>query len=81
MDIRSVKVKGNIYLRKEDVVAYLQEMAATEETDTRNRILTAAENLSEVGKKPVVASARCGHCGAPVRDSDIRICYKCGRIS
>jgi len=44
-NIRTVTVKDVKYLRAEDVAEYLLELAATEETDTRNRIEQAARNL------------------------------------
>jgi uncharacterized Fe-S cluster-containing radical SAM superfamily protein len=49
--VRFVNVRGAVYLRAEDVVMYLQEMAAAEETDTRNRIRGAAEILAQSAKK------------------------------
>lgn len=51
--IRFLTFKNVIYLRKEDVVGYIQELAATEETDIRNRYMEAARNLSVVGVKDV----------------------------
>jgi hypothetical protein len=47
MDVRFVAVKGVKYLRAEDVAEYLREVAATEPTDTRERLETAADNLTE----------------------------------
>lgn len=44
--VRYVVVKEHVYLRSEDVAAYLRELAAAEETDVRNRINTAADNLT-----------------------------------
>ena len=44
-NIRHVNIKGITYLRAEDVVSYIQEIAATEETDVRNRLNEAANNL------------------------------------
>jgi len=48
-DIRFVNINQTIYLRKEDVVAYIQELATSEETDTRNRIEEAAKNIGRIG--------------------------------
>ncbi len=47
-DIRFVEVRGVRYLRGEDVKQYLLTIAASEETDTRNRLSIAAENLVNV---------------------------------
>lgn len=48
--VRFVKTSlGVVYLRKEDVVDFLRDFAATEETDVRNRLNEAASNISEVG--------------------------------
>jgi hypothetical protein len=41
------------YLHKDDVVDYLFELAASEETDTRNRIEQAAMLMREVGNNNV----------------------------
>lgn len=43
--IKFIVVKGVKYLRAEDVASYLQEIAATEESDTRNRLNKAAQEL------------------------------------
>lgn len=44
--IRFIRANGGkTYLRLEDVVEYLREMAAVEETDTRNRFLEAADKM------------------------------------
>lgn len=45
MNVRTVTVKGVKYIRAEDVAEYIREMAATETTDTRDRLETAARNL------------------------------------
>src|SRR5690606_17589324 len=45
VEIRMVSANGATYLRQEDVVAYIREIAASEETDVRNRLLQAANNL------------------------------------
>ena len=44
--MRHVLANGTTYLRLEDVVTYIQQIAATEETDVRNRLNEAASNLS-----------------------------------
>lgn len=46
MNVRYVVVKGEKYLRAEDVANYLRELASTEETDTRNRLCAAAQSLT-----------------------------------
>lgn len=40
---RTVVVRGNVYLRVEDVAAYLVECGSGEETDVRNRLKEAAK--------------------------------------
>lgn len=45
VQVRCIEVKGNTYLRQEDVVAYIREIAGAEETDVRNRLLQAANNI------------------------------------
>lgn len=45
VQIRMISANGATYLRQEDVVTYIQEIATTEETDVRNRLLQAANNL------------------------------------
>lgn len=42
----------SLYIRKEDVVNYILELASTEETDVRIRLEEAAANLDKVGKLP-----------------------------
>lgn len=44
-EVGCIEVKGNTYLRQEDVVAYIREIAGAEETDVRNRLLQAANNI------------------------------------
>lgn len=51
-DIRFVTVKKVTYLCKEDVVDYIRDLAGSEETDVRNRLIIAAQNLSEVSCQP-----------------------------
>ncbi len=38
---------GAKYIRAEDVVDYLREIAATEPTDSRNRLEQAAKNIED----------------------------------
>lgn len=49
VNIRHVHVNGATYLRMEDVVSFIREIAGAEETDVRNRLNEAANNLT---KKP-----------------------------
>jgi len=46
LNIRVISWKGNSYLRKEDVVAYLLELAGSEETDARTRIEEGAARIN-----------------------------------
>jgi len=43
--MRTVTVKDIIYIRAADVGEYIRELAATEETDVRDRLYQAALNL------------------------------------
>jgi hypothetical protein len=45
-EMRMVKWKDILYLRKEDVVAYFLACSKNEETDTRARFCEAAANLA-----------------------------------
>lgn len=45
ISIRSIRYKNSEYLRLEDVAAFLNQLASSEETDTRNRLCMAALNL------------------------------------
>ncbi len=45
VNVRFVEVRGVKYLRAEDVKAYLDELAGSEETDVRARLQAAADNL------------------------------------
>lgn len=45
MNLRIITVRDVKYIRAEDVAEYIRELAATEETDTRNRLEQAAANL------------------------------------
>lgn len=43
--VRTVFLRGNTYLRLDDVVEFIQECGSGEETDVRNRLKEAASNL------------------------------------
>lgn len=45
--IRTVIVRGNTYLRVEDVAEYIRECEYGEETDVRNRLKKAADTLTD----------------------------------
>ena len=47
---RCVDVRGVRYLRSEDVVSLIRDVAATEETDVRNRLNEFADNLERESK-------------------------------
>ncbi|MCI0562344.1 MAG: hypothetical protein MN733_27990 [Nitrososphaera sp.] len=47
VNVRSIRANSTVYIRVEDVVAYLRGLAATEETDVRERLNQAADNLSK----------------------------------
>ncbi len=47
--MRFVNIKGSIYIRKEDIVEFIREIAGAEETDVRNRLNEAATNINKVG--------------------------------
>ena len=46
MDLRTVVVRGALYLRVEDVASLIMEVGGTEPTDTRNRLNELAHNLA-----------------------------------
>jgi hypothetical protein len=46
---RFIKANGNVYIRKEDVIRYLQEIASTQENDTRDSIINAANEVRKLG--------------------------------
>lgn len=46
IDFRYVTVRGVRYLHVDDVVSYVLQLAATEETDARRRLDEAARNLN-----------------------------------
>ncbi len=43
--MRTVKVKGAVYIRKEDVIELLMDIGATEVTDVRWRLERMAQNI------------------------------------
>lgn len=45
-DLRFVNVKGQSYVRVEDMVAYLREIAGSEATDVRKRFESAAYSIT-----------------------------------
>jgi hypothetical protein len=47
--VRFIRRNLSTYLRKEDVIDMINEIAATEETDVRNRFAALMENLEKVG--------------------------------
>lgn len=57
--MRFVKVSGAMYLRVEDVASFIQEIASGEETDVRNRMKEAADNLvrSQQNQLPLPSDA------------------------
>ncbi len=59
-NIRFVEVKGVKYLRAEDVAEMIRDMAATEETDVRNRFHAVAAELTApaVEETPVTPAER-----------------------
>lgn len=48
--MRFIKANEAVYIRKEDIIKYLLEIAGSEDTDTRNRLEAAASNVEKVGK-------------------------------
>lgn len=58
--VRFVIVREVKYLRADDVFSYIRQIAASEETDVRNRFNRAA---LEMGAE----FAQCKHCGGPVK--------------
>lgn len=47
INLRTITVKNIVYIRADDVVCFLKEIASTEETDTRNRLHKAADGLKQ----------------------------------
>ena len=43
---RFVEVRGEKYLRLEDVAAFVRELGGCEETDVRNRLCEAADSIA-----------------------------------
>ena len=48
LDIAFVKVRGTVYLKREDVASYIEEIASTEPNDTEERLMEAAKILRGV---------------------------------
>ncbi len=48
-DVRFIEFKGATYLRREDVVAVIETVSATEETDVRWRLEKLYRNLAGIG--------------------------------
>ncbi len=48
MDIRTIRYKEVVYLRLEDITALLSDYAATEETDSRNRMEELIKNIEKL---------------------------------
>lgn len=46
--LRVIKIKNEIYIRNEDIVKYIYELAGSEETDVRERLNTAANNIQKL---------------------------------
>jgi hypothetical protein len=44
--LRTVIYKGKLYFERDDILEYLREFASTEETDVRNRLQEAIDNLN-----------------------------------
>lgn len=44
---RVVIARGAVYLRAEDVIAYLRRLGGSEETDVRNRLNRAADSIAQ----------------------------------
>lgn len=44
--IRCVNIRGRVFLLAEDVAKYMRELASSEETDVRERLNEAADNLA-----------------------------------
>lgn len=57
VNMRFHNTMGVTYIRKEDVVNYIRELASYEETDVRWRLEEAARNIDMLGKTTTVAKA------------------------
>jgi hypothetical protein len=51
-EFRFVRVRGERYLRLDDVASFVRELGGTEETDVRNRLSEAANHLLRTKDKP-----------------------------
>lgn len=51
MNLRTVMIRGTLYVRAEDMVELIREFAGSEETDTRNRLHELANNLLKSTEK------------------------------
>lgn len=49
--MRFIRINGKIYIRKEDVIAYLLDFASTEEIDVERRIKQACAEIQKLGDK------------------------------
>jgi hypothetical protein len=48
MQIHTIAYRGVLFLKRDDIVEWIQDIAATEETDTRNRLNEAADILKRM---------------------------------
>jgi hypothetical protein len=49
--MRFIITNNSAYLKCEDVVNYIKLIASTEETDVRNRLTEAADNLQKINEQ------------------------------
>lgn len=49
--VHTVTVRGEVYILAEDVASLIEELGATEPTDTRNRLDKQARNIRDSVKK------------------------------
>ena len=49
-NLRIVKINDIIYIRAEDISEYILNLGSAEETDVRNRLKAAADNIKHIGK-------------------------------
>lgn len=47
-EVRCVHIKDSVYIKKEDVVNIIREIAGTETTDVRNRLEELARNFNKL---------------------------------